>query len=172
MIIYLNGTSSAGKSTLACELQKQLDLPVFYFSIDTLLYSLPPQIIKSIEGKQPHTAQVDWAAIFQGYFDCVAALQKAGNTVIADCPVYNEPIFSFYQNSLKSIDNKFVFGVICSLDVLKERELQRKDRVIGLAEKQFEGIHKYLTYNLSMDSSAYEASAMAKELIKSLNQKL
>lgn len=172
MIIYLNGTSSAGKSTLACELQKKLDQPIFYFSIDTLLYSLPPQIIKSIEGKQPHPAPINWAEIFQGYFDCIAALHKSGNTVIADCPVYSESIFSFYQKALQHIDGKFIFGVICPLETLKQREVDRKDRAIGLAEKQFEGIHKYLTYDLAMDSSQHDISAMAEELMKVLNQKL
>ncbi|MEQ1722339.1 MAG: hypothetical protein ABL930_04130 [Pseudobdellovibrio sp.] len=172
MVIYLNGTSSAGKSTLACELQKQLDLPIFYFSIDTLLYSLPTQIIESLEGKQKHSASMNWVSIFQGYFSCVRALHDTGNIVIADCPVYNEDIYSFYEKNLSSVEQKFVFGVICPLSKLQERELQRKDRVVGLAEKQFKGIHKYLQYDLSMDSSVTDVTTISKELISSLKEKL
>src|SRR5690242_19416070 len=47
-IIFLNGTSSSGKSTLAATLQKTLDEPYLYMSIDQYLH----QFEKSFSGYQ------------------------------------------------------------------------------------------------------------------------
>gem|GEM_PF-4292191 len=52
MIIYLNGTSSSGKTTVAYKLQELIKEHVFYFSIDTLLYTLPKNTLEAIQGKR------------------------------------------------------------------------------------------------------------------------
>jgi len=42
-IIFLNGTSSSGKTSIARALQKSLDEPYLYLSVDSFLDMLPEQ---------------------------------------------------------------------------------------------------------------------------------
>ncbi len=153
MLIYLNGTSSSGKTSIAHELQKIVQQPIFYFSIETLLYSLGHDDLNAIMGKQPYRAPLNWEAIFSGYFSSVSALIQTGNSVIADCPVYQQGLFNIFEKYISSVPRKTIVKVTCPLEVIKMREKDRKDRAIGVAEKQFEEIHKYLSYDLEVDSA-------------------
>lgn len=155
MIFYINGPSSSGKSAVALELQKAIRSPVLYFSTDKVIFSLSPSIIDAIQGKGKYEVSVDWNSLFQGYFDCVAALSNSKNVVIADCPIYTEGTFKIYQQSLEKIKNKIVVGLKCPLEVLKERESHRPDRDKGLAEMQYKDIHTFLKYDLMVDSHAH-----------------
>ncbi len=169
MILYLNGTSSSGKSSIAHEIQKQLNKPIFYFSIDTLLYALNSHILETIQGKGSDTTEINWNSIFTGYFECVRVLDESGNLIIADCPVYLEGLFQMYENSLKLIKEKYVVGLDCPLEVLKQREIDRKDRALGIAEKQFDGIHKFLKYDCIVNTAncgPYEIAEMIINNIK------
>lgn len=135
MLIYLNGTSSSGKSTLALELQKLIPKPVLYFSIDTLLYSLADEDLKAIMGQRSYRYPIDWDSIFSGYFACVASLVNNCNFVIADCPVHNEKLATFFEKFILPLKRKFLVGIDCSLPMLEHREVQRKDRALGVARK-------------------------------------
>lgn len=153
MLIYLNGTSSSGKTSIANELQKLIQEPIFYFSIDTLLYSLSQDDLNAIMGKQPYRAPLNWNAIFSGYFSSVSALIQTGNSVIADCPVYQQGLYNIFEKYISTVPQKTIVKVTCPLEIIKMRETNRKDRAIGVAEKQFEEIHKYLSYDLEVDSA-------------------
>lgn len=169
MIIYLNGTSSSGKSSIARELHKLRQEPYFYFSIDTLLYSLAEEDLQAIMGKSPQRQILNWEFIFEGYFASVAALAKTGNNVIADCPVYSEGLDRYFSKHLGPIQEKLVIKVDCPLAVLEERERARGDRAIGIAKKQYEGIHKFLTYDIAVDSSANSPEDIAVAISQALN---
>ncbi|MEU9890644.1 hypothetical protein [Sphaerisporangium sp. NPDC051011] len=41
-VIFLNGTSSSGKTTLARAIQDESDTPIVYWGIDTLFHLVPP----------------------------------------------------------------------------------------------------------------------------------
>ena len=171
MIIYLNGTSSSGKSSIALELQDKIEAPVFYFSIDTLLYSLNKKTLDAIQGKSSCSFNIDWNNIFQSYFDCVRMLDKSSHIVIADCPVYSEGLFRMFKNSIGTVDKKLSVGIYCPLEVCQRREVDRQDRAIGIAAKQFESIHLYVEYDFKVDTSknsAAELSLLIVDKIKNL----
>jgi len=44
-------------------------------------------------------------------------------------------------------------GVRCPLDVVRKRELERKDRTLGQAEAQFAVIHRWGAYDVEVDTS-------------------
>ena len=151
MLIYLNGTSSSGKTSIAHELQKLFQEPIFYFSIDTLLYSLSQDDLNAIMGKQSYRTPLNWEALFSGYFSCITALTQTGNSVIADCPVYQQGLSSIFEKYIPLISQKTIIKVTCPLEIIIMREVDRKDRALGVAEKQFQEIHKYLNYDLEVD---------------------
>jgi chloramphenicol 3-O-phosphotransferase len=56
-IIFLNGTSSSGKTSIARALQKSLDEPYLYLSVDSFLDMLPEQCFSGEEGESVGAAQ-------------------------------------------------------------------------------------------------------------------
>ena len=165
MLIYLNGTSSSGKTSIASELQKLIPEPIFYFSIDTLLYSLSQDDLNAIMGKQPYRTPLNWNSIFSGYFSSASALIQTGNSVIADCPVYQQGLYNIFEKYISTVPQKTIVKVTCPLEIIKMRETDRKDRAIGVAEKQFEEIHKYLSYDLEVDSAKLSPRDSALKII-------
>lgn len=169
MLIYLNGTSSSGKTSIAHQLQKLMEQPCFYFSIDTLLYSLASEDLEAIMGKRAYRWPLDWDAIFSGYFSSVDALVKNGNHVIADAPIYNEKLFGTFTHFLASIEKKFIVQVEAPLPVIIAREMRRGDRAAGVAQKQFAGIHQFLKYDFSIDTELNSPSECAQKIINHWN---
>jgi chloramphenicol 3-O-phosphotransferase len=81
-IILLNGASSAGKSTLAKELQARLPVPFWHYLIDHLLAAqvLPRARIDSGEFRWPQQRE----AFFDGFHRSIAAFAGAGNPLIVE----------------------------------------------------------------------------------------
>lgn len=167
-LIYLNGTSSAGKSSLATALQPLLSQPFLFFSIDTLLYTLPPSELNAMMGKIRYKRDLDWNCLFAGYFACVRALLDHGNRVIADCPVYNEEMAERYERSLGDYEHIFKVKVHCPLEVAEQREKDRSDRTIGLARRHFPSIHKFLKYEIVVDTEKNCPQTGAQSLLAAL----
>lgn len=166
MIYYLNGTSSSGKSSVALELQQQIETPVFYFSIDTLLYSLSPAILSALKGEVASKTTIEWNSVFAAYFKCLSALLETNNSVIADCPVYTSGLYHFFESSLSSITEKFVVKIECPLEILTEREKARGDRVVGLAARQHPTIHQFLNYDLTVHSDQESPDTIARLILE------
>lgn len=169
MLVYLNGTSSCGKTSVAKVLQKLRQEPYFYFSIDTLLSSLAEEDLQAIMGKRVYRQKLNWEAIFEGYFASLAALANSGNNVIADCPVYSEGLANYFSKHLGLINKKLVIKIDCPLSVLEDRERARGDRAIGVAKGQFDGIHSHLSFDLEVDSNKqtpWEIASIISEAIR------
>lgn len=166
MLIYLNGTSSSGKTSIAKELQSLIPGPCLYFSIDALLYALATEDLDAIMGKRPYRYTINWNSIFEGYFASVAALVNAGNTVIADNPVYTEKLAGEFAKTIDPILKKLVVKLDCPLDELERREKAREDRAIGIAKNQIEGIHRFLKYDMDVDSHQSNPKQVALKIFK------
>ena len=115
-------------------------------------------------GKKPYRTPINWDSIFSGYFSSVSALIRTGNHVIADCPVYNQKLASLFAEHIAPIPNIVVVKVDCPFDILEQREKLRNDRSIGIARKQFNEIHSYLTYNLQVETDKLMPTASAKTI--------
>src|SRR4051794_16218073 len=77
--IFLNGASSAGKTTIAHELQGVLDDTYLHVPVDSFLEMVPDR---------HWSDDVEWAdsaaPIISGYHHSLVALLKAGNNIIVD----------------------------------------------------------------------------------------
>jgi len=148
-IILINGASSSGKSTLARALQAQLDEPFWHLSIDHLRDSgvLPLDRVR--------TGDFAWEAMrpafFQGFHNALPAIATAGNNLIVEHIVETRAWLTNLLNLLASFDVFFV-GIHCPLVELERRELARGNRRIGEARSDFETIHRFVSYDLELDS--------------------
>jgi chloramphenicol 3-O phosphotransferase len=171
-VILLNGTSSAGKSSIAESLQTILHDPWLHVSLDTFLDMLPERFHDDPEAFFWRT-EVDAEGVEQieietgpigrrflsGMRQAIAAMARAGNNLIVDDVILDHGLIE-YDELLAG----FVFfkvGVRAPLAVLEERERSRGDRQPGLARWQFPRVHAGARYDLEIDTSLADPATCA-----------
>lgn len=169
-IILLNGTSSAGKTTLAKALQGIMDAPYLHAPIDSFKDMMPEAEIFG----EPGSSQ--WQPLFDrmlsGFHHSLAALAGAGNNLIVDHLFVQraEPQKWLMEClDLLSPFTVYFIGVHCRLEELRRREQARGDRGEGLAEWQLSRVHRHGVYDLEVDTLALSATQCAlkiKALVK------
>jgi chloramphenicol 3-O phosphotransferase len=169
-IILLNGTSSAGKTTLAKALQKFMDVPYLHVPIDSFEDMIPGS------DKFGEPGSGSWQPIFNrvisGFHHSLAALASRGSNLIVDHLLVQgvEP-HNWLEECLDQIApfTVYLVGVHCPLEELWRREMARGDRGIGQAERQFHRVHQHGVYDLEVDTSllsAEECAVLIKERVE------
>ena len=147
-VIYLNGASSSGKSTIARELQKAAREPYLHVSIDGFLHQLPASVLAD----QMALAR-ELPRLIAGFNASAAAIARAGNNIIVDS-VLQEPSWVVpCAQAFHGLDVLFV-AVRCPLETVERREIERGDRPRGLARYQHDRVHSHGTYDIEVDTSA------------------
>ncbi|MFD8478364.1 chloramphenicol phosphotransferase CPT family protein [Kitasatospora sp. NPDC059673] len=157
-IIFLNGTSSSGKSSIARELLDILDDEIwFHLGVDTF---------NAMRTRRPlEQAQFDEALkrTRKGFHRSIAAMAEVGNSVIVD-HVLSEPWrLSDCLDVLRPYRVLFV-GVRCDVEELTRREVVRGDRPPGLAAHQYDLVHRHGDYDFECDSGAYSPRECAEQI--------
>ena len=165
-IILLNGVGSAGKSSIAKQLQQILDEPFLHIQMDDFCAMLPEALQDHPDGfafeeisenGKPlvviKTGPVG-ARAMRGMRRAIAAMAAEGNNLIID-DVMLENEQEEYATLLSGFEIFFV-GVLAPLEVLEAREQQRGDRMIGLARWQYDRVHQGKTYDLEVDSGSLD----------------
>ncbi|MBZ9687460.1 chloramphenicol phosphotransferase CPT family protein [Clostridium estertheticum] len=149
-IIFLNGTSSSGKSSLAIKIQEVSAEKFYHVQLDTFCDMLHE---KYFDNDSANTENLV-AAIMHNF---VLALCKNGENVIVDTVIENH-----HENWLKECvellyDMPVTFvKVNCPLHELERRELERGDRNIGQAKGQLSNMNFNDIYDLEVNT--YENS--------------
>ncbi|SDM69528.1 chloramphenicol 3-O phosphotransferase [Streptomyces sp. cf386] len=146
-IIFLNGTSSSGKSSIARELLDILDDDVyFHLAVDGFNAMRTKRILA------PADLDTALRRTRMGFHRSIAAMAEAGNGVVVD-HVLSEPWrLNDCLTVLRPEDVLFV-GVRCSLEELTRRERARGDRPPGLAAHQYDLVHQHGDYDFECDTS-------------------
>jgi chloramphenicol 3-O phosphotransferase len=158
-IIFLNGPSSSGKSSIARELLQILDgAPYFHLAVDGI------NAMRARREVAPGALDDVLRRTRMGFHRAVAGMAAAGNDLVVD-HVLSEPWrLADCLDVLRGFDVFFV-GVHCPLPELERRERARGDRPAGLAAYQYERVHAHGLYDVACDSGAASPRACA-ELIK------
>ena len=179
-IIILNGTSSAGKSSLAKALQTQLPNPYLHLGIDTMVFALPKRYLNPPLWHE--VFRYTWPApdmlvieagplghqLISGLHQAVAALTQAGNNVIVDHVLLDPRWVRECAHLLGGLPALFV-GVLCPLAVVEQRERERQDRTLGQARAQFDKVHAHGLYDVTVDTSQATAEVCATQLLAHIN---
>jgi chloramphenicol 3-O phosphotransferase len=170
-IIFLNGTSSSGKTSLLKALQNQLQEPYLDMGIDRFIWMLPKRYLDrplwdDVLGKAHHSGPVG-LTLFSGMHHAIAAAASRGNNIVAD-HVFVEKVWVDECADLFADINAYLIGVHCPLEILEQRERDRKDRTLGQARAQYEAIHKYTKYDLEVDTSLFTPEQCAQQVIERL----
>ena len=160
-IIFLNGVSSAGKTTLAKTLQAQLDKPFYWLSVDAFDSMIPEKynnrenisvVLKAVSAMH-HT---------------IKNFSDMGLNVIVDHVFERQDWMDECVELLHEYHVLFVH-VTCPLDELRRREKERGDRKIGQGEAQLSLLNPIETYDVTVDTLNSSKEECADEIIKLLN---
>ena len=163
-VLFLNGASSSGKSSIAESLQEMMQEPCIHLCIDDYLGAFQKGLWDRQEIVQPA-----WPSIIAGFQAAAAAIARAGNLVIVDDVLEEEP--PWVENLLEFFDGlEVVFvGVRCPLEELERRESERSDRRAGMARLQFEQVHARAIYDIEVDTSVLSPEECAATIADYLN---
>ncbi len=143
-ILLLNGTSSAGKSTLAAALRSKLEPQFCYYASDQLADA----------GFRPLAPEVRYAGrdlFFQGFHRSIAAFAGVGLDLLVE-HIVEEQLWADDLHNLLAPFDTFWVGVHAPLAELQRRERLRGDRDIGEAAYHLR-THLFCKYDFEVNST-------------------
>lgn len=179
LVIVLNGTTSAGKTTLARALQDAASRPFLHVQMDAFLGMQPgwlkdhPEgfMFPPVEGAMPPEVSVEigpfGARLMDGMRRSIASMADAGLDIIVDDVWLGQGEQQAYQRLLSEHRTVFV-GLHAPLRIAEAREIARGDRDIGQARWQFPRVHAGAEYDLEVDTSQESPEVLARSLLERL----
>jgi len=180
----LNGTSCAGKSTLAVALQDMLTEAGecwLVMSQDDFFSRIPRAFLRygtmhvgSFADQGVSLAMVGGVLsrrvgevgerLLDAYRAAIAATARAGVNVIVDEVLVDESDWQSWLRHLDGLDVHWV-GVRAALEVVEQRERERPDRFNGTARAEFDQVHRYASYRTEVDTGVLDPSAAARAVV-------
>jgi len=187
-IIYLNGPSSSGKTTLTKALQEILPEPYLHIGIDKMIGFMPNKINNWEGGTAPlgfswkaaedptghpiYEIQVGPFAkkIIRSLKDIALLLASQHYNLIIDDVALGAIQVEEWREILKSYQALYV-GVIAPLEILEEREQARGDRFFGSARAQYFKVHENVSYDLEIHTHAQTLEENVRKVLAALSNK-
>ncbi len=186
MIIILDGSSSAGKTSIIKELQNIYDKPLLHAGIDRFWAMIPDQYkengSKAHEGylfsstvdthnnpiihvqKGPFAHQID-----NTLPQVIKTLADCGHDVAVDTIINTDAQLHNYAKTLKHHTVYFI-GVVCDFEELEKREKSRANRMLGLARGHNGTINTHKNYyDLIINSTNYNPAHCAQNILDFIN---
>ena len=188
-VILLNGTSSAGKTTLAKQLQQALPGCWQHMALDQFRDGLPDHYrgLNAPEGTTgaaglnvvPNTAHdpafteivfgKDGQKMLRGMRRAMRAMIDAGVNIIIDDILLTPDFLRDYLEVFNE-NQVLLVGVRCDLAIIEDREAQRLGRFPGTAAGQFFSCHAHETYDVEVDTGRQSPAACAAKVIDAIGQ--
>lgn len=187
-IIYLNGPSSAGKTTLAKALQDALAEPYLHVGIDKFIGFMPAKINNWEGGPAPlgfsweqaidpaghpvhHILAGPFAnKISRTFKDFAILLASQNYNLIIDDIAFGATEVEEWKQALKDFNVLYV-GVAAPLEVLEQRERNRGDRLLGGARGQYYTVHEDAAYDIEIDTHSYSIEESLEAIQQALSKK-
>ena len=158
-ILFLNGTSSAGKTSAAKAFQRLWPEPVIYASNDAFIYMFAEHVLKN-KKNLPKVI----GPILTAFYQSLPNIAACGFPMIVDSVIEGEEWMRLCVANLARYDVLFV-GVKCPLEEVERRELARGDRHVGFARWQYERVHAFGAYDFELDTSTSTPEQCAAQLV-------
>lgn len=169
-IVFFNGTSSSGKTTIAEALQQGLSEPYMHVSVDGFFNLYPEKFLEPKNEEEVLMLVELVPRVVSGFHRCVSALAKAGNHLIVDHVLQEDEWLHECIKYWGGLDVLFV-GVKCPLEIAEQREKERKDRDPGTARYQFNRVHSHGLYDVELDTSILSVEQSVAKVLESIHNK-
>ncbi len=175
-IVILNGASSSGKTSILNKLQDLFDEPYINAGIDKFIWMLPGSYLNRPLWDDVLGLATEAGGMGNKLFSCmhkvIQLLSLEGMNVIADHVMVESQWVRECARLFAPLPAYFI-GIMCPLEVLIQRELDRKDRTLGQAAAQYPLVHKNTVYDFKVDTSLLsveESALQIKEYIDRAEQ--
>ncbi len=178
-IVFLNGCTSSGKSSIAKALQNTLPGLWLVSGIDHAIGMAPPKLHHHRDGfyfDHDNEGQVrlnfgpDGEALLAAHRTSAVALAQSGVNLILDEVLATPNMRGLWLAALRGCEVWFV-GVQCELGELERREIARGDRRLGQARGQFNKVHLDMIYDIEVDTSVAPIEALCQQILVQLTSK-
>ena len=169
-IIYLNGASSSGKTTIAKALQEVLVDPFLHVSIDKFIGMMPNKIndwtgkeslqgfswkkVTDEENQITHELQTGQFAkkLVATFQKVIVTMACEGHYLIIDDVSFGKKQVDEWKELLIAFRVLYV-GVKAPLELLEAREKMRDNRIAGSSRTQHKKVHTDVLYDVEIDTS-------------------
>lgn len=187
-IVFVNGASSAGKTSIGRALQDLTSEPFMLLGIDTCFAMVPPRWAGGPAGPLSHLGfayrelstdgghpmlsitygEVGWR-MMTGFHRGVVEIVRSGNSVIIDEMLLDDRVRDDWLDLLTPW-RPLLVGVFCSDDELARREKARGNRA-GLARWSARHSHLGMNYHLRLDTTTVDPTVNAAEIVRALGHR-
>lgn len=163
-IIFLNGVTSAGKTSIVEALQERDDIFFYVVANDLFQEMVGDKYLR--EDYWKYLSEV----IIMMYHTAKLYSDMGKNILIDGILVEREEIAPHYQQLLEILKNNplDLVEVYCPLDICRERNIMRGDRYESQSDEQHELMAKNIEYTLRVDTSLFSADECADIIVKKL----
>lgn len=169
-VVFLNGTSSSGKTTLAKALQERLPEPYMYVSLDNFFHMYPEKYLNPTNQDEAMILARLIPAVVSGFHKSIASLAQSGNHILVDHVLEENGWLNECVENWKGLEVLFV-GVKCPLEIAEQRERERGNRNIGTARYQLERVHAHGLYDIEVDTSVLNVEECVTRITALINDK-
>lgn len=181
-VIFLNGISSSGKTSIVKAIQHISSVPFLHFGIDTLIDMMPNNWLsfnnltkdgcwfEKYENEFGRAVSCNAGSYGRQVFDLsiqfISTILDANLNLIIDEVVWDQKQIDEYHTILTIYGAVFI-KIYCSRQSAQEREILRQNRAIGLANDQFDRLNsiKY-NYDLEINTDTCTSFNAARKILK------
>ena len=163
-IIFLNGVTSAGKTSIVEAIQDRDDVFFHVVANDLFQEMVGEKFLR--ENYWKYLSEV----IIMMYHTAKLFSDMGKNVLIDGILVEREEIRPHYQQLVEILkDNPLdIVEVYCPLDICRKRNMIRGDRYESQSDEQYELMAQNIKYSMRVDTSLYSSTECADMIIKEL----
>ena len=166
-IIFLNGVTSAGKTSIVEALQDRED--VFFYVVANDLFQ---EMIGERWLRRDYWGELSRVVLLM--YRAAKLLSDEGHHVLIDGILVERPDFGGHLSKLLDIlrDNPLdIVEVACPLDICRARNIARGDRYETQSEEQAALMARDIPYSLRVDTDLYTPKQCAERIVSALMRK-
>ena len=166
-IIFLNGVSSSGKTTLGWKIQELAKEHYYLISQDQFCEMWPALFWRQNPEKEfNHTMSMMYKTIEM--FASVGENIVVGHVLLSNERLKSDNGEGTLQDFQKKLEGYKVLyvHVTCSIEELRKREAERGDREIGNAEGQIQYLEPLMKYDITVDTTKASLNDCANAILR------
>lgn len=163
-IIFLNGVTSSGKTSIVDALQERRDVFFYVVANDLFQEMVGEQYLQ--EDYWKYLSEV----IIMMYHTAKLYSDMGKNVLIDGILVEREEIRPHYEQLMEIMKDSplEIVEVYCPLEICKQRNIERGDRYETQSEEQAELMNPEIRYSMRVDTSVLSPEACAEQIVKTL----
>lgn len=163
-IIFLNGVTSSGKTSIVEALQERRDVFFYVVANDLFQEMVGEQYLE--ENYWKYLSDV----IIMMYHTAKLYSDMGKNVLIDGILVERDEIKPHYEKLMEIMkDNPLsIVEVYCPLDICRKRNIERGDRYESQSDEQAELMSKDIKYAMHVDTSKNSPAECAEQIVKTL----